>query len=115
MKYSLLTVALLPLAYAGCYTGGEAWPDNKPAITKAIAKTSEFFVRQGPLSPGEHELTQKVDGVCVQFILDNLQEKPAKVTEQYAVNHFSNEYTGCEYGGDSSYDNWRFVADPNAC
>ncbi|KAI9757497.1 MAG: hypothetical protein M1815_001024 [Lichina confinis] len=49
-----------------------------------------------------------------QFIIQSLSNRTSSLSQDYIYDHLIREVNGCEHGGDSSYKDWRLVADPNA-
>lgn len=106
---ALTTVTLLNLASAGCYTGGQSWPNDHAGTISVIQAAASNYESQGQLSNGEHHYDTIVDGVCLHFVLDNISGADRSIPASEAIDGFTKEYRGCEFGGDTSYTNWRYV------
>ncbi|KAK4505316.1 hypothetical protein PRZ48_003279 [Zasmidium cellare] len=110
---ALISFTLLKLASAGCYSGGQSWPSDHAGTVSAIQAAASDYEKKSPLSKGEHHYTTEVGGVCLHFVLDNISGQDRSIGATEATDGFTKEYRGCDYGGDSSYTNWRYVLDPN--
>ncbi|KAJ6630352.1 hypothetical protein B0H10DRAFT_2427986 [Mycena sp. CBHHK59/15] len=85
-----ILVASASSAYAKCDSGGKAWTSDAESV---IRRAAEHF-----------------NGA---FVLQNISGNDRSIFMAEAYSGFIKEYTGCTYGGDTSYTNWRYVADPN--
>jgi hypothetical protein len=108
--YGLL---LTGTASAGCYSGGQPW--NTQWASCALQAAASHF--GGTTVPPNVEQVFEVlipDYTCVKFILENISSDSRSIGEAEALDGFTKEYTGCQYGGDTSYTNWRYVYVPGS-
>ncbi|KAJ7660794.1 hypothetical protein DFH06DRAFT_1129839 [Mycena polygramma] len=111
-----LLVATTAGAHAKCYNSGQQWI---PSFAEGdIREAVNAFAKGGMTWAHGEEYTYTVfhpnNNGCVKFKLQNISALDRTIYEAEAYEGFSKEYTGCSRGGDSSYDHWRFVADPTA-
>ncbi|KAJ7649450.1 hypothetical protein DFH06DRAFT_1135063 [Mycena polygramma] len=107
-------VAVATSTYAKCYNSGEKWD---PLFAEQDVRDAARFFGGGAAGKSwphgkevEHTVYHGNSSGCVKFKLQNVTPFDRTIYEAEAYAGFSNEYTGCERGGDRSYDNWRFVA-----
>ncbi|KAJ7649435.1 hypothetical protein DFH06DRAFT_1331801 [Mycena polygramma] len=107
-------VASATSIHAECYNSGETWTSY--LAEHDIQEAVQAFAAGGKTWPPkvEQKHTAWHSTGCVKFILQNISPFPRTIYEAEAYDGFSKEHTGCTHGGDSSYTNWRFVADPES-
>ena len=103
-----LLAALIGLASAGCYTGGEYWDP-------ALASTAMTEACQG--LAGDYNINQvnstSIDvgnGQCYHFVLQRLGADSAQlrsITQDECESGMGKEVSGCKQGGETSYKNWK--------
>lgn len=108
MKASAISSDLLfaSTAFAGCYSGGQPWPANEERAVESVAE--QHNGNSHP--PGAEQAIQvPIDGVYIKFIHENISDTGHTIYEAEAYSDFNKEFTGCEYGVDTSYTDWRYV------
>ncbi|KAM0235911.1 hypothetical protein ACHAP5_009557 [Fusarium lateritium] len=107
---------------AGCFTSGETWPSSDTdSPSYHVERACNGYdgnpgAFQGSYKPGE------IKQACVQYsstslyIFEVQNLSPTQTLDLYGKNcvlRLQNEIKGCDKGGESSIDGWRFKADPN--
>lgn len=106
---ALMSFSLLKLVSAGCYSSGQSWPSGHASTVSTIKAAASDYEKKSPLSKGEHHYSAEVGGICLHFVLDNISGADRSIGASEAIDGFTKEYRGCDYGGDTSYTNWRYV------
>lgn len=110
MKFTILiSAALASVVSAGCYSSGATFPSDHSGTVEQIENAANYFAGLSPLGPGEHVKDIPFGGKCLHFILDNISGSDRTITSNEAEDGLLKEYAGCQYGGDTSYTNWRYV------
>ncbi|CAJ0543963.1 Ff.00g040140.m01.CDS01 [Fusarium sp. VM40] len=121
---TLASLLALNIKYttAGCFSSGETWPSgdiDSPSYHVERACNGYDGIPgafQGSYKPGE------IKQACVQYsstslyIFEVQNLSPTQTLDLYNKNcvlRLQNEIKGCNKGGESSIDGWRFKADPN--
>lgn len=97
-----------------CFTGGERWASQDAEALAGIGEACEFKFSQ--LSFSEAEASR---GACFnidggRFVSLNLEyigtDASRTPTSGECYDGFSKEVSGCEYGGSTSYTNWKYTS-----
>ncbi|KAF2658847.1 hypothetical protein K491DRAFT_713100 [Lophiostoma macrostomum CBS 122681] len=100
-------------AYAGCYSGGEDWGNKQVALNAADTACRNNF--QGDFGGNSNRhVCINGNGKKLEFTIYRLGGTNRALFWDECYDGLQKEINGCDHGGDSSYTNWRYVADPNA-
>ncbi|KAH9883250.1 hypothetical protein F4778DRAFT_768541 [Xylariomycetidae sp. FL2044] len=100
---------------ATCYGSGESW--GSQAETAATTACSSYLNGgYGPQSTvsGEKSVCINADGKKNEFFVWHIEEGERTLGVAECLDGLLKEVNGCSRGGDTSYTNWRYKADPNA-
>ncbi|KAI0121659.1 hypothetical protein BJ170DRAFT_687896 [Xylariales sp. AK1849] len=110
----LASLALASSAAADCYSGGNSWGSNADSLAKSACDglLSGTF---GPQSTYNGEKATCLNHVAekYEFHVWHLKEGEATLSAADCYDGIMKE-VGCKNGGESSYTNWKYKADPNA-
>ncbi|KAF2417712.1 hypothetical protein EJ08DRAFT_666377 [Tothia fuscella] len=107
---------LNPVSAQGCYSGGERWANDRAyALQQAQAFCND--VGRGNYYAGESrpKCYNLSSNKKVNFVLSLLSTVPGRyIDAPECYDGMIKEINGCDNGGDTTYTNWRYIADPNA-
>ncbi|KAH8716905.1 hypothetical protein GQ44DRAFT_775850 [Phaeosphaeriaceae sp. PMI808] len=117
-------VALLSISIdtvsAGCFSGGDTFPDKGNARYHAERACRGYDGHGGAFSGtfggGERKwaCVQLSSTIKMDFSIQNLNNRAAlDLGDDDCVLRLHNEINGCDHGGDSTISGWNFVVDPN--
>ncbi|KAK4182028.1 hypothetical protein QBC35DRAFT_217032 [Podospora australis] len=104
-------------ANATCFGSGEDWGDRSVALTTARNLcNSDLTGTYGPggTTSGYRGACRNGNGKKLEFQLWHIQGGDRYISPDECYDGFQKEINGCSRGGDTSYTNWRYSADPNA-
>ncbi|KAL2024930.1 hypothetical protein VTK56DRAFT_3629 [Thermocarpiscus australiensis] len=120
MQPTIFLATLLAAAagvHAKCNRSGETWGNVLTALVLAQVKCDEFFSGTfGPTdTPGGYRNTcANANGKKLEFHLWHVRGGDRQISAEECYDGFQKEIVGCSRGGDTTYTNWRYKADPNA-
>ncbi len=107
-----VVIAAASSAFSTCFTGGENWASQ---LAMALAKAGDICTTKYSKASWSKDIalggcydldsTKKVD-----FILEKISDSTnAQNWLRRMLRWFPEEINGCEYGGSSSYTNWKYT------
>ncbi|KAI0011630.1 hypothetical protein F4779DRAFT_572654 [Xylariaceae sp. FL0662B] len=111
----IYTIALAGTAYAGCYTGGEPWGDVQGALAEVDKICPQFTGIYGPSGTvsGYRGKCVNWNNKQIQFQIWHSQDGSRILSLDDCKTHLKHEISGCEFGGESGFKDWKFKSDPN--
>jgi uncharacterized protein (DUF2461 family) len=102
---------LVALGEAGCYSGGDAWGDVATALSSArracILDLSGLYRAQNT-PEGTRSVCVNANDKKLEFQIFHTQEGDRQLSSDECYDGIQKEIVGCENGGDTTYDNWRY-------
>lgn len=106
---AIVSVALIPSASAGCFSGGEAWDNKTPAFDAA-----RNFCNNGGLN-GNYVQTETKrrcangNGKKFDFTIRNVSGGARSLGPAECYDGLQKEINGCNFGGSTRYTNWEYT------
>ncbi|KAH7130677.1 hypothetical protein B0J11DRAFT_613259 [Dendryphion nanum] len=115
---ALLSIGVSTVS-AGCFSGGDTWPDKANARWHAERACRGFDGHGGAFSGNFAPFETKT--ACVglsstikfNMAVQNLNSQTRDVSDDECVLRLHNEINGCDRGGESQIGDWFFRSDPN--
>ncbi|KAH9894655.1 hypothetical protein F4778DRAFT_747777 [Xylariomycetidae sp. FL2044] len=116
---------LVPWVYAGCYTGGEKWGDQKEkALFLAEDACVTYFTvfawagGKGFLNNDstDHKMCYDLpDGRRLKFRIEKRPDNDiVRLNGDDCAHWLKEEIEGCEHGGEKTWSEWKVKSDINA-
>ena len=111
---ALIAALVVPLVSAGCYSGGEVWPDKQDAINKldavcaGLQGTYTTGQGRGKCVNGPAGKNVRYDFHVTRFIGPVKDTRGLELSKSECIDGLKKEITGCDHGGDTKYTNWEY-------
>lgn len=116
MHISLLAlVAGASLVLGDCYNGGENWATQKAiALSDAQDVCNSKYSQKGWADTNPLAACYNLDsGKKVDFVLQRISTGGTRyISAAECYDGFQKEINGCEYGGTTGYQNWKYTLVP---
>ncbi|KAK4187479.1 hypothetical protein QBC35DRAFT_452261 [Podospora australis] len=117
LTHILPLFALTGYAAAGCYQDGIEWSDRQQALGIVKSACEQLLIgKYGPKNTfnGERRTCANMGPNKIDIIITHIQGGDRDLPYEECYDGLQKEVTRCSRGGDTSYTNWRYKADPNA-
>ncbi|KAK3388054.1 hypothetical protein B0H63DRAFT_522071 [Podospora didyma] len=108
--------SVIAVANAGCFDGGDGWGPQDVAMATARQACNQLAGTYGPAgSPsGLKGVCKDANGKRLEFQIFHLDDGSRQLSAEECFTGLEKEVGGCDNGGDTSSESWRFKADPNS-